>query len=346
MNAGFIFSWAIVDMNELRGREIKNTALSAMCFSIHFLSVLCTVYFLVVWALFFYYSLSFSLTLSIIFMWTFAESHYASMHHSSFSYVNGIVIRLYAFGGSTICYISCWLVIGIRINPSWGLTVALFIISIFAASTYAVYLYLEVIYPDGYNIRERENTLQDLLWGTYSFRYSHSNSDSSDDNSQNKNDHPNRVIALLRSVTSSQSFTPMFGFKHPFRSLAVSQSLTAKLVCMRGCIAVGSFFVVVMLAGPSIGGQTAADELLTTSSLYFITAFITWATFQKRASIDAPLQNERTQNAERQDTDRHTGDDRGELGTLVQDYSYYYHYDDDDRRVSYEHSYITRETRV
>ena len=116
---------------------------------------------------------------------------------------------------------------------------------------------------------------------------------------------------------------------------------------MRGFIDVGSFFVVVILSGPSTGWQTAADELLTTSSLYFITAFITWATFQKRASIDAPLQNERTQNAEGQDTDRHTGDHCGELDTLVQNYYYHYHYyDDDDRRVSYEHSCITHETRV
>lgn len=289
--------------------------------------------------------LFFSLTLLFIMTWTGIESFYASMHPLSFSYVKRgqAIIRLYTFGGNTICYLSCWLVIGIRINPSWGLTVALFIISIFASSTYAVYLYLEVIYPNGYNIREREDTLQDLLWGTYSFRYTRSNSDSSDDNSQNINDHPNRVIALLKSLTSSQSFTCMFGCMRWFRSLTVSQSLMAKFFCMRGCIAVGSFFVVVILAGPSIGGQTAADELLTTSSLYFITAFITWTTLKKRASIDAPLQNERPQNAEGQDTEHHTGDHPGgELGTRLVQNNYYH----DDRRVSYEHSYITRETRV
>ena len=316
-----------------------------MCFSIHFLSVLCTVYVFVAYLLAAYFSPFFSLTLFFIMTWTGIESFYASMHPLSFSYVKRgqAIILLYTFGGNTICYLSCWLVIGIRINPSWGLTVALFIISIFASSTYAVYLYLEVIYPNGYNIREREDTLQDLLWGTYSFRYTRSNSDSSDDNSQNINDHPNRVIALLKSLTSSQSFTSMFGCMRRFRSLTVSQSLTAKFFCMRGCIAVGSFFVVVILAGPSIGGQTAADELLTTSSLYFITAFITWATLKKRASIDAPLQNERPQNAEGQDTEHHTGDHPGgELGTRLVQNNYYH----DDRRVSYEHSYITRETRV
>ena len=62
VNAGSIFSWAIVNMNELRGREIKTTALSVMCFSIHFLSVVCTVYFFVAYALAVYYSPFFSVT--------------------------------------------------------------------------------------------------------------------------------------------------------------------------------------------------------------------------------------------------------------------------------------------
>ena len=319
-----------------------------MCFSSHCLSVLGEVYILVALVFSLYVGLSRSLFFYISFWfilpWILLTcSLYIQMYNVSLPRHTGIQVLLmmhYVFGGNTVCYLSCWLVIGIRINPSWGLTVALFIISIFASSTYAVYLYLEVIYPNGYNIREREDTLQDLLWGTYSFRYTRSNSD---DNSQNINDHPNRVIALLKSLTSSQSFTSMFRCMRRFRSLTVSQSLTAKFFCMRGCIAVGSFFVVVILAGPSIGGQTAADELLTTSSLYFITAFITWATLKKRASIDAPLQNERPQNAEGQDTEHHTGDHPGgELGTRLVQNNYYH----DDRRVSYEHSYITRETRV
>ena len=229
------------------------------------------------------------------------------MHRFSFSYVNckrgikAIFCPLYAFGGNTICYISCWLVIGMRINPSWGLTVALSIISIFGALTYAVYFYLEVIYPNGYNIRERENKLHDLLMGTYtlseaSYRNPLSSSASNDDSSQNNNDLRDRAIALLKSLTFSQSSWAIY-------------------FCIHGCIAVVSFFIMVILAGPSIAGQTAADELLKTSSLYFIVAFITWATLKKHASIDTPLQNERPQNAEEQDTDRHTGDHRGELGT-------------------------------
>ena len=40
-------------------------------------------------------------------------------------------------------YLFCWLMIGIMINPTWGLTVALLVCSISAALVYAVYLYLD-----------------------------------------------------------------------------------------------------------------------------------------------------------------------------------------------------------
>lgn len=178
-----------------------------------------------------------------------------SMHRFSFSYVNckrgvkAIFCLLYAFGGNTICYISCWLVIGIRINPSWGLTVALTIISTYGALTYAVYLYLAVIYPNGYKIREQKNKLQDLLLGTYtlseaSYRNPLLSSTSNDDNSQNNNDLQNRAISLLNSLTFSVSSRAIY-------------------FCILGCIAVVSFFVIVLLAGPSTAGQTsAADKLL------------------------------------------------------------------------------------
>ena len=309
--AGTLFSWAIVGMrknNRSSGRKIKNTV-TAMCVSIHFLSVLCILYFIVACGLAFRLFEDAFFLFSYVIIWSVSQSFllYNLMHRFSFSYVNckrgiiAIFCPLYAFGGNTICYISCWLVIGMRINPSWGLPVALSIISIFGALTYAVYFYLEVIYPDGYNIRERQNKLRDLLMGTYtlseaSYRNPLSSSASNDDSSQNNNDLRDRAIALLKSLTFSQnSWTIYF--------------------CIYGCIAVVSFFIMVILAGPSIAGQTAADELLKTSSLYFIVTFITWATLKKHASIDTPLQNERPQNAEEQDTDRHTGDHRGELGT-------------------------------
>ena len=327
--AGHIFIWAIVDMrknNRSSGRKIKNTV-TAMCVSIHFLSVLCILCVIVACGLAFRFSEDFSLLSSLASVIIYAVSstffYHIFMHRLSFSFVNckrgikAIFWLLCTFGGHTICYISCWLVIGIRINPSWGLTIALFIISIFATFTYVVYIYLDVFYPNGYNMRELgENTPQDFLWGTYTLS----------DNRPNDNDDQNRVTAPFK-------FRP----------------LLARSFCILGCTAVGSIFVVVILAGPSIGGQTsAADELLKTSSLYFITAFITWATLKKHASIDAPLQNERPQNAEGQDTDHHTGDHPGgEFGTLVENNYYYYHYYHGDRRVSYEHSYtFTRETRV
>ena len=303
--AGTLFSWAIVGMrknNRSSGRKIKNTV-TAMCVSIHFLSVLCILYFIVAYGLAFRFfeDVLFLSSLNYVIIWTVSQTvvFHSSMHRLSFSYVNckrgieAIFCLLYAFGGNTICYISCWLVIGMRINPSWGLTVALSIISIFGALTYAVYFYLEVIYPDGYNIRERQNKLRDLLMGTYTlseapYRNPLSSSASNDDSSQNNNDLQDRAIALLKSLTFSQSSRVIY-------------------FCILECIAVGSFFIMVILAGPSIAGQTsAADDLLKTSSLYFIVAFITWATLKKHASIDTPLQNERPQNAEEQDTDHHT----------------------------------------
>ena len=316
MTAGLIVSSAIIDMNKLyrlRCRKIKNSG-SAMCFSSHYLSVVGEVYIHVA-----YFSLDFRSSNSFFFFISFcfllmwiglACILYVPIYNVSLplrqTSIRVLLTTHYVFGGNTICYISCWFVIGIRINPSWGLTVALFIISIFAAFTYAVYLYLEVIYPNGYNMRERENTLKDFLLGTYtwpedSYRNPFSSSASNDDNSQNNNDDPNRGISLFKSFVLLERF----------------RGIRAIFVCMLGCIAVVSFFLIVILAGPSIAEQTsAADELLKTSSLYFITAFITWATLKKHASIDAPLQNERPQNAEGQDTNHHTGDHPGgELGT-------------------------------
>ena len=317
MSAGLIVTSAIIDMNKfyrLSGRKIKNSGI-AICFSSHYLSVLGEVYFFVTFGFWSYLVSPGSVVLAVYFSFisswiALACCLYLPLHNvsllSNHNYIGAGLTVHCVFGGNSICYISCWLVIGIRINPSWGLTVALFIISIFAAFTYAVYLYLEVIYPNGYNMRERENTLQDFLWGTYtlpedSYPNPLSSSASNDDNSQNNNDDPNRVIAIFKYFALLERF----------------RGIRAIFVCILGCIAVVCFFLIVILAGPSIAGQTsAADELLKTSSLYFITAFITWATLKKHASIDTPQQNERTQNSEGQDTDHHTGDyPGGELGT-------------------------------
>ena len=358
MSAGFIFSWAMLNLSDM----VTTTAKAIWCSS-SFLSVLCTSFFIYPCVLALHFSSVFFATLAFPIIWTVCESIFSPFIYRILSFYRRgyhnekALICLYTFGGNTICYISCWLVIGIRINPLWGLTVALSIISIFAAFTYAVYLHLELTetYP-----------LPDFLFYNVFSTFEPSGY-------SGQNDEDDRVLISLSKF------------------LRFSQSFGVKFVCLRLCIAVGSFFVFVILAGPSIGGQTGADELLKTSSLYFITAFITWATLRRRASNDAPLRNERPQNVELQDTDHHTGghrgelgtpafitganlrnralsdaspqserpqngelqdtdhhtgDHRGELGTLVKNYYYYYHYYNDDRRVSYEHSNTTRETRV
>ena len=286
MSAGFIFSWAMLNLSEM-----VTTTANAIWFSSSFLSVLCTFYFFVACVLALHFSSVFFATLAFPIIWTVCESIFSTFIYRILSFycdygkAKVVICLLYTFGGNTICYISCWLVIGIRINPLWGLTVALSIISIFAAFTYAVYLHLE-------------------LTGTYplpAFLFYNVFSTFEPRDYSRQNDEDDRVLISLSKF------------------LRFSQSFGVKFVCLRLCIAVGSFFVFVILAGPSIGGQTGADELLKTSSLYFITAFITWATLRRRASNDAPLRNERPQNVELQNTDHHTGDHPGgELSTQSQ----------------------------
>ena len=284
MNAGFIFSWAMLNM---AGSGRVTTTAEAIWFSSFLLSVLCIFYFFVACVLAFHFSCVLFATLAFPIIWTVCESIFSPficriLFDSPVYHKHKAVIFLYTFGGNTICYISCWLVIGIRINPLWGLTIALSIISSFAAFTYAVYLHLELTqtYP-----------LFHFLFYNAFWEF-----DAIGDSRQN--DEHDRVLNSLSKF------------------LGLWQSFGVRFVCLRLCIAVGSFFVFVILAGPSIGRQTGADELLKTASLYFITAYITWATLRKRASNDARLGNERLQHDERQDTDHHTGDQPGgELGT-------------------------------
>ena len=298
VSTSLIFTWAVLGINRLSGMD--ENIVSAMFLSIHFLSVLCSVYFFVARGIALHFSVDYFITtFGPVFSCILLHGVNNSFTHLSSSDVPEkfilVIICLYVFGGNAISSICCWLLIGIRINPSWGLTVALSVMSTLAASTYGVYLYLEVSYPNGYNIRGREITLKALLWGTYSLPNPSfpSRSDARDDNSQRNNTvAPTRVIALIKSCTFSESGTTM-------------------VVCGTGCIAVGFLFAVVVLAGPSIGGQTAGEELLKTSSLYFITAFIAWATWRKHASIEnifraPPLENERPENPEGQGTGGHT----------------------------------------
>ena len=306
ISTGSILTWTVLAIKRLNSMD--ENRVSAMFLSIHFLSVLFSVYFFVACGIalhlsVYYHSYVFFTTLVFISFCTVLNSVIYVLKYLSTSYDHRnrilAIFCLYGFGGNAISSISCWCLIGIIINPSWGLTVILSVISIFAAFTYAVYLYLDVTYPNGYDITTREITLKNVLLGTYSLpkaslRYFPSSSGPSQNNNT---DTPKRVTAFLKSFTFSDNRKTM-------------------VVCVIGFFAVGSLYVVVILAGPSIGGQTASEELLKTSSLYFITAFIAWATLGTRARA-SPLQNERPQNAEGQDTKRHTGDDRVELGTPV-----------------------------
>ena len=61
-------------------------------------------------------------------------------------------------------YLFCWLMIGIMINPTWGLTVALLVCSIFAALVYVVYLYFDT--TDEYPSSDKQHT---ILFCVFSF---------------------------------------------------------------------------------------------------------------------------------------------------------------------------------
>ena len=109
-------------------------------------------------------------------------------------------------------YHFCWLMIGIMINPTWGLTVALVVCSTFAAFTYAIYLYF----------------------------------DATDDN-------------------NGSNWYP-------------------SLFCSSGFLAVLLLVIIILLAGQSYNGKETADEVLKTTLLYVISAFISWITWKKHSS--------------------------------------------------------------
>ena len=152
------------------------------------------------------------------------------LHKMCENKMEGALCLLKIFGGHAISYIFCWIVTGIRINPTWGLTIALLVISVFASVTYAKYLYLEE-FPE--------------------------------DSSTN---HRRQVIAFL-------------------------------IGC---CLAVLILFLIVIFAGHSSSEKEMdVDEVLKTTSLYFITAFIAWlTTWKKHDSTDASQNTRPTSNTD------------------------------------------------
>ncbi|XP_068728231.1 uncharacterized protein [Montipora capricornis] len=67
----------------------------------------------------------------------------ATNNLTAFNFLPDIILRRFVFfaWGNLTVYHFCWLVIGIMLNPIWGLIVLLFIGVIFAALFFAVYIY-------------------------------------------------------------------------------------------------------------------------------------------------------------------------------------------------------------
>ena len=66
---------------------------------------------------------------------------------------------------TNICFCSCWMLIGIMLNPTWGLTVTLIICFTFASFTYAVHEYLTLVSCK----QDRVKKLDALLPGVLGF---------------------------------------------------------------------------------------------------------------------------------------------------------------------------------
>ena len=221
------------DLEELskdNNYEKKNTV-KAVCFSFYLLSIPGSLLIIVALVLAIVYrGTDIIAILALIIVVSLGEFTYI-MHKMCENKEEGAWCFLKIFGGHAISYIFCWIVTGIRINPTWGLTIALLVISVFAAVTYAKYLYLEE-FPEDSNNRATVA------------------------------ENPDRRVA--------QAF----------------------LICC--CLAVLILFLIVIFAGHSSSEKEMdVDEVLKTTSLYFITAFIAWATTWKKHDSAGASQNTR-----------------------------------------------------
>ena len=211
------------DLEELSNKNSykKKNTVKAVCFSFYLLSIPGSLLIIVALVLSIVYrGTDIIAILALIIVVSLGEFAYI-LHKMCGNKMEGALCFLKIFGGHAVSYILCWIVTGIRINPTWGLTIALLVISVFAAVTYAKYLYLEA-FPEGSN---------------------------------SATNHRRQVKAFL----------------------------------MACCLAVLILFLIVVFAGHSSSEkEMAVDEVLKTTSLYFITAFIAWATTRnKHDSADA-----------------------------------------------------------
>ena len=211
------------DLEELSNKNSykKKNTVKAVCFSFYLLSIAGSLLIIVALVLSIVYrGTDIIAILALIIVVSLGEFAYI-LHKMCDNKMERALCFLKIFGGHAVSYILCWIVTGIRINPTWGLTIALLVISVFAAVTYAKYLYLEA-FPEGSN---------------------------------SATNHRRQVKAFL----------------------------------MACCLAVLILFLIVVFAGHSSSEkEMAVDEVLKTTSLYFITAFIAWATTRnKHDSADA-----------------------------------------------------------
>ena len=212
------YVWDLEELSKDNNYKKKNTV-KAVCFSFYLLSIPGSLLIIVALVLSIVYrGTDIIAILALIIVFSLGEFTYI-VHKMCHNKIEGAWCFLKICGGHAVSYILCWIVTGIRINPTWGLTIALLVISVFAAVTYAKYLYLEVCL-----------TSED-------------------------NNHRRQVKAFL----------------------------------MACCLAVLILFLIVIFAGHSSSEkEMAVDEVLKTTSLYFITAFIAWATtWNKHDSADA-----------------------------------------------------------
>ena len=246
--SGPLLAKNIRDIEELslgNSNSEKKNKFEAVCFSFYFLSLFSSLLIVVAFALSVMYwklggTFHFTVIIIIIFVLSSLESFCVIRWFEYGDSKPLFLLKIY--GGHAISYIFCWIIIGIRINPTWGLTIALLVSSCFASVTYAKYIYLEE-FPNG---------------------NSHSTA----------------------CCTTTNSFTT--GIASSNGSNSNKNPTQAKVICVAYCLVVLLLFLVVIFAGHSSSGkEMAVDEVLKATSLYFITAFISWAAWKKHVSADA-----------------------------------------------------------
>lgn len=166
---------------------------------------------------------------------------------------------LIALGASMTCYHFCWLMIGILINPTWGLTVALLVCSIFAALMYTSYLYCSALNT---TVTTTGNTTITTTGNTPVTTTG------------------NATITTTGNTTSTDTDNSNTSNASPTDRNNCCTKLQTFLFCMAGFVAVLCLVVIVLFAGQSYNGRETADEVLKTALLYLIGAFFSWVTLR------------------------------------------------------------------